>query len=111
MKEMIHFSAHQAKAASTLSRILELVRNKTTRAINVVCSDSKHLRTNAVLLSLWLIFPLFLFLTSDWIGLLVIFQAMTAAVRMRNSAAAETLAACSSSGVSLNRGKGDYRAL
>jgi hypothetical protein len=79
--------------------------------IEVVNSGSKIFRMNPALLSLWLLFPLFLTLTSDWIGLLVVFQAMSAAVRLRNAPAAKTLAACSSTVVPAKRVKGEYRVL
>lgn len=64
-----------------------------------------------MLFSLWLVFPLFLMLTSDWIGLLVAFQAITSAVRLQNAPAAKTLAACSSANVSANNVKGECRVL
>jgi hypothetical protein len=111
VKEMVNFSAHQVKAASPWRRSLELVRNKITRIVEVVYFGAKLSRTNSVLLPLWLLFPLFLFLTSDWIGLLVVFQAVTVAVRMRNTAAAKTLAVCAATSISSNRGNGEYRAL
>lgn len=51
---------------------------------------------NSALLFMWFLFPLLLIVTSDWIGLFVIFQALTAAVRLRALPAARTLAAFSS---------------
>jgi hypothetical protein len=111
VKEMIDFSAHQVKVPSHWRRNLEFVRNRITRIVEVVYYGAKLSRTNTVLLPLWLLFPLFLFLTSDWIGLLVVFQALTAAVRMRNIAAVKTLATCSATSVSSNKGEGEHRAL
>jgi hypothetical protein len=111
VKEIIDSSAHQVKVASLWHRSLKLVRNRITRIVEVVYYGAKLSRTNAVLLPLWLLFPVFLILTSDWIGLLVIFQAVTVAVRMGNTAAAKTLAACSAADASSARGNGEYRAL
>jgi hypothetical protein len=111
VKEMIKFSAHQVKVASRWRRSLKLVRNMMARIVEVVYYGAKLSRTNTILLPLWLLFPLFLILTSDWIGLLVIFQAVTVAVRMQNTAAEKTLAACSATSVSSNRGEGEYRVL
>lgn len=111
VKEMIDLSAHQVKVASRWRRSLEFVRNMITRIVEVVYYGAKLSRTNTILLPLWLLFPLFLFLTSDWIGLLVVFQAVTVAVRIRNTAVAKTLAACSATSVSSTGGKGEHHAL
>lgn len=108
MREMIHFHAHTATAASCRRRNSELVRDRLAPMLEVVCSGSRIFRTNAILFSLWLMFPLFLILTSDWIGLLVVFQAITAALRLR---IAPALAVCPSTRVSANRVKGEYRVL
>lgn len=51
----------------------------------VVSSGSKILETNRISCFLWLLLPLFLILSSDWIGILVVFQAMTTALRLRNA--------------------------
>jgi hypothetical protein len=110
VKESIHFSAHQAKVHSHWRRSLALIRNKLTRIVEGACFGSKHVRRNVVLLSFWLLFPFSLILTRDWIGLLVIFQVMTGAVRMQNVAAAKALAACSPTSMRSNWAKGEYRA-
>ena len=110
MKEMSYFSAHEVKVASHWRRGHKFVRNRIRRIVEVIYYGAKLSRTNTVLLPLWLLFPLFLFLTSDWIGLLVVFQAMTMAVRMRNRADGTTLVACSAASMSSNRA-GDYRVL
>jgi hypothetical protein len=64
--------------------------------IRAVRSGSRLIRMNSALFSLWALFPLLLLVTSDWIGLLVVFQAMTAAARLRSAPAAKSLAAFSS---------------
>jgi hypothetical protein len=111
VREMIHFPAHPATAASPWRRSAELVRNELGSIFEIVCSGSKIFRMNAIFFSLWLMFPLFLFLTSDWIGLLVVFQAIAAALRLRIAPAATALAVCSSTRVSANSFKGEYRVL
>lgn len=107
----IKLPAHPATGASPWRRGPVLVWDGLRPVFEVVCSGSKVFRMNAALFSLWLLFPLFLVLTSDWIGLLVVFQAMTAAARLRNVPAAKALAACSSTRTSANRVKGEYRVL
>ncbi len=87
MKENVNFSARPAKAALLWRR---------GPMLEMVSSGSRTLRMNSTLFSLWFLFPLLLIVTSDWIGLLVIFQALTAAVRLRTLPAAKTLAAFSS---------------
>jgi hypothetical protein len=109
--KMTSFPAPPATVSSPWRHSRELVRNRLRPMIAVVSSGSKLLRKNSALFYLWLLFPLFLVLTSDWIGLLIVFQAMTAAVRLRNAPAAQTIAACSSPSVSARRVKGGYRAL
>lgn len=111
MPEMIHFSAHAATVISLWRRGPELLRNRLRPMMEVICSGSKTFAMNPALFSLWLLFPLFLVLTSDWIGLLVIFQAVTAAVRLRNTPAVKSPATCSSTCVSANGIKGEYRVL
>lgn len=100
VKEMSYFFAREVKMASRRRRGHKFVRNRIRRIVELVYYGAKLSRTNSVLLSLWLLFPLLLFLTSDWIGLLVVFQAMTMAVRMRNRADGKTLVACSVSSMS-----------
>lgn len=111
VKEMGYLSAQQVKVVSRWCRGLKFIRNGITRIVEVIYYGAKLSRTTTILLPLWLLFPLFLFLTSDWIGLLVVFQAMTMAVRMRNTAAAKTLAGCAAGRMSSSRGKGEYRVL
>ena len=106
MTETINFSAHLAKVASLWRRSPELVRNGLRAMMKAVRSGSKLIRMNAALFSLWLLFPLFLLLTRDWIGLLVVFQAMTAAGRLRSTPAAKRLAAFSSMNAGPDRCKG-----
>jgi hypothetical protein len=111
MTEMINFSTNAATPASFWGRGLEPVRNRLKPLIEVVCAGSKVLRINPVLCFLWLLFPLSLILISDWIGLLVVFQAATVAVRLRNTPAAKTLAPCSPTSASANPLQGEYRVL
>jgi len=105
--EMTRFSACLAKVASLSRRSAKFVPNRLRPTIVVICSGSKVFRMNPVVFSLWLLFPFSLILTSDWIGLLVVFQAMTAAVRLRKTAAAETLAAFSSMSAAPGNCKGE----
>lgn len=108
---MIHFPAHPATVASLWRGGSELLRNRLRPLFEVIDSGSRIFRMNTALFSLWLLFPLFLILTSDWIGLLVVFQAMTAAVRLRSAPAAKALAVSPCTSVSANRVEGEYRVL
>ena len=96
MTKVVHFSASLAKVASLWRHSAKLVPNRLKPMIEVISFGSKVFRMNPVVFLVWLVFPFFLVLTSDWIGLLVVFQAMTAAVRLRNRAATKTLAGFSS---------------
>jgi hypothetical protein len=87
VKETVNFSARLDKSASPWHR---------GPMLEMVSSGSRIFRMNSALFSLWFLFPLLLIVTSDWIGLLVVFQALTAAVRLRALPAAKTLAAFSS---------------
>lgn len=107
MTETIHLTACLAKVASLWRRSAEPVRSRLRPMIEVVCAGSKVCRMNPVIFSLWLLFPFFLVLTSDWIGLLVVFQATTAAVRLRNTAAVKTLAAYANMSTAANHCKGE----
>lgn len=109
--QLIHFPAETATLASLWRRSPELLRNRLRPVIEVVVSGSRIFRMNVVVFSLWLLFPLFLMLASDWIGLLVIFQAMTAALRLQNAPEARAVAVCPSRRVSAKRVKGEYRVL
>jgi hypothetical protein len=109
--QMIQFPAETATVASLWRRSPELVRNRLGPMIEVVVSGSRVFRMNAAVFSLWLLFPLFLMLASDWIGLLVIFQAMTAALRLQSAPVAKADVVPSSRRASANRVKGEYRAL
>lgn len=111
MAETINFSTHAATPASIWGRGLEPVRKRLKPLFEVVCEGSKVLRINPALCFLWLLFPLSLILISDWIGLLVLFQAATVAVRLRNAPAAKTLATCSPASAPANPIRGEYRAL
>lgn len=111
MAETINTLASRATPDSPRRRSFEPVRKRLKPLLEVVNSGSKVLRINPVVFSLWLLLPLFLTLTSDWIGLLVVFQAMTAAVRLRKASPARTLAACSPASVSTSRVKGECRGL
>lgn len=91
MKEKVNFSVSLAKAVSFRHR--SPVSNWFNPVLEVVSYGSKVFRVHAALFALWFLFPLFLVVTSDWIGLLVVFQALTAAVRLRTIPAAKTLAA------------------
>ena len=108
MTETIHLSAHLAKVASLWRRNRGLAPNRLRPMTEAVRSGSRVFRMNPAVFSLWLLFPMLLTLTSDWIGLLVVFQAMTAAVRLQNSPAAKTLAAVSSMSAAPNRYEGQY---
>ena len=107
MAEMTHFLARLAKVASLWRRSAKFVPNRLRSMSEVIGSGSKVFRMNPVVFCLWLLYPFFLILTSDWIGLLVVFQAMTAAVRLRNTAAAKTLAAFSSMSTASDNCKGE----
>ncbi len=96
VKEEVNFSARLANAASFWHRSPVLDPNRRKPMLEVFSSGSKAFRVNSALFAMWFLFPLFLILSSDWIGLLVIFQALTAAVRLRTMPAAKTLAAFSS---------------
>ncbi|HEV2136214.1 MAG TPA: hypothetical protein VGR47_18390 [Terracidiphilus sp.] len=111
MTQMIHFPAETATGASLWRRSPELLRNRLRPMVEVVVSGSRVFRMNALVFSLWLLFPLFLMLASDWIGLLVIFQAMTAALRLQNAPAATAVRVRSSTRVPANRVRGEYRVL
>jgi hypothetical protein len=89
----------------------ESVRQKLKPLVEVVNSGSKVLQVNPVILFLSLLFPFFLALTSDWIGLLVVFQAATAAICLRNAPATKALVADSAMKFSTNLVKGEPRAL
>lgn len=111
MAEMVHFPAHLAAPAWFRDRLLEPAWNRLQPLVEVVRSGAKVFRMNPLLFSLWFLLPLLLVLTSDWIGVLVAFQAMTAALRLRNGPAAKALATCSSASVPANTVKGECRAL
>ncbi len=96
MTDMIRIPEHKARVAALWRRSPEPVRSTLRPMIRVVRSGSRLVRMNSALFSLWVLFPLLLLFTSDWIGLLVVFQAMTAAVRLRSTPAAKSLAAFSS---------------
>ncbi len=106
---MTNLPSTPANAVSPWRRDPELVQNGSGPLFAVLCSRSKIFRMNIALFSLWLMFPLFLVLTSDWIGLLVTFQAMTMALRLRKAPAAKAFVAPSSA--SRGRVKGDHRVL
>jgi hypothetical protein len=109
--ETINFLTLPATPASPRPRSPELVRNGLRPWFEVVSWGSKVFRMIPVLFSIWLLFPLFLMLTSDWIGLLIVFQAMTSAVCLQKTPAAKPLTACSSANVSANNVKGECRVL
>lgn len=96
MKEKINSSKRIAQAVPIWHRGPVLVSAGLKPLFEMVFSGAKALRMNTALFSMWLLFPLLLIVTSDWIGLFVIFQALTAAVRLRALPAARTLAAFSS---------------
>ena len=102
MAEKINFLTHPAAPATLWGRSFEPVRKRFKPMLEVVRSGSKTLRINPVLCFLWFLFPLSLILISDWIGLLVVFQAATVALRLRNAPAAKTLAASASKSASIN---------
>lgn len=77
----------------------------------VVRSGLKTLRTYAVFCLIVLLLPVFLALTRDWICVLVVFKAFTAAVRLQNVPPARTLSSCSSTGLPASAVKGENRAL
>lgn len=80
--------------AALLSRCtLQQVSNGLRPLNNLIHSGIKKVRKNSAFFSLWILFPFSLVMTSDWIGLLVVFQALAAAVRLRNLPAARALAA------------------
>ena len=111
MAETIDFRSRSASTDDTRLRGAELVRVSLARLIEIVGSGSRVFRMNPLLFFLWVLFPLFLVLTSDWIGLLVIFQAITAAVRLQNAPTAKKLAYWSPSSAPASRLKGEYRVL
>lgn len=107
MKEMIYCSARHGKMALAWRRCLKVVRNRITRIVEVVYYGVRLARTNTIFLPLLLLLPLFLILTSDWIGVLVVFQATSAAVRMRSKETAREVAACSLISAQSDRCKGE----
>jgi hypothetical protein len=109
--ELITFPAHSANPASLRERLLELARKRLQPIAEVIGSGSKVFHTNPILFSLWLLLPLSFALSSDWIGLLVVFQAMTAAVRLHNAPAANALASCSSTTRPAHTVEGECRVL
>ena len=96
VKEKINFFSRIAQAVSIWHGNPVLDSNWAKPMFEKVSSGSRIFRTNSALFFMWFLFPLLLIVTSDWIGLLVIFQALTAAVRLRALPAARTLAAFSS---------------
>lgn len=111
MAETVHFPARPATVVRPWHRGSELFRNRLARILEVISTGSKVFRMNPILFFLWILFPLFLVLTSDWIGLLVVFQAITAAVRLRHAPVARKLSYCSSSSAPASRIKGEIRVL
>jgi hypothetical protein len=109
--ELITFPAHSAAPASLWERLLEPARKRLQPMAEVIGSGSKVFHINPVLFFLWLLLPLSLALSSDWIGLLVVFQAMTAALRLRPAPAASALASCSSTNRPAHTVEGECRAL
>lgn len=107
MAEMAHLSACLAKVDALWRRSARLVPKRLRPMIEVISSGSKVFGMKPVVFCLWLLFPFFLVLTSDWIGLLVAFQAMTAAVRLRNTAAMKTLTGFSSMSTAPDSCKGE----
>jgi len=90
-------------------RSIKHARNRLEPSREVIASGFKILGPNGVLCAFWLLFPLFLILSSDWIGVLVVFQAMTAALHLRNAPAAKILSVSSSNSVPSGAIKGEYR--
>jgi hypothetical protein len=109
--EMINFLTLPATPASPRPRSPELVRKGLRPLFEIASLGSKVFRMIPVLFSIWLLFPLFLMLTSDWIGLLIVFQAMTSAVCLQKTPAAKPVAACSSTSAPPNNVKGECRVL
>jgi hypothetical protein len=110
VKEKINFSKRIAQAVSISHRNPVLDSNWFKPMLEMVSSGSRIFRMNSALFSMWFLFPLLLIVTSDWIGLLVIFQALTAAVRLRALPAARTLAAFSAVDMVSGSCKGECRA-
>ncbi len=109
MTEKIHFSACLAKLAAICRRSSEPVPIRLKPMLAVAGSGYKVFRINPVLFSLWFLFPVSLLLASDWIGLLVAFQAATAAVRLRDLPPG-SLAAFSSLDAARSQCEGDFHA-
>lgn len=107
MKENINFSMRLAKQALLWHRGPVHVSNGLRPVLEMVSSGARIFRVNSALFSMWFLFPLLLIVTSDWIGLLVIFQALTAAVRLRTSPAARSLAAFSAGDAAHGRYDGE----
>jgi hypothetical protein len=110
VEENVNFSGRLAEEACIGRRRRVLVSDRLKPMLGVFSSGSRVFRANSALLSLWLVFPLMLILTSDWIGLLVIFQALTAAVRLRALPAARAMAAFSPVEARSGRYEGECRA-
>lgn len=111
MAEMIDFPAPSATVVAPWRRGAELLRSRLQRLYEIVDSGSKVFRMNPVIFSLWFLFPLFLVVTSDWIGLLVVFQAAAAALRLQKAPVAKKLTHFSPSSAPANRIRGEYRVL
>jgi hypothetical protein len=108
---MIRVPTHLVTLGSSRRHNSAPLRNSLKPLFQTACSGTKILHMSSVALFLWLLFPLFLMLTSDWIGLLVVFQAMTVAVRLRDESAEKAITASSSTSISVNKFKGEYRVL
>ena len=77
----------------------------------VVSTASETLGMSRISFFLWLLLPLCLTLSSDWIGVLVVFQSMTAALRLRNTSAVKILSSGSSTSLPCNAAPGGDRVL
>jgi hypothetical protein len=65
------------------------IKDRSQQAIDFVRVDFKmnaRLRTiDRVMLSLWLSLPFMLLVSSDWIGMVILWQALSAAARLRHA--------------------------
>ena len=112
MVEIFDPRIRQAKTEPTLGdSISNAGRGPLQPFRRAVRSGLKVLRTYAAFCLLVLLLPFFLALTRDWICVLVVFKAFTAAVRLQDVPADGTNFSCSSTIMPASAVKGEHRAI
>ncbi len=111
MAERFDSRARQANTRLALHHSISMIGTGLTQAFSTVLRfGHKTLRISGLFCLLVFLLPLFLILTKDWICVLVVVHAFTAAVRLQNAPVARTLSACSSTTVPSSAVEGEYRA-